>query len=71
MYVRTTWPVVVYQSIRMKSIIIVCLGVIISCDGYEYLYDQDDSDLRWLYDNQLYGHGYRNFEFNGDFDDYV
>lgn len=57
----------------MKYLIIICLGIVInhSCDAHDYLYDQDESDLRWLYDNQLYGHGYRNFEFNGDFDDYV
>lgn len=56
----------------MNYLIIVCLVVVIGhyCDGYEYLYDQDESDLRWLYDNQLYGRGYKNFEFN-DFDDYV
>jgi len=57
----------------MKYLPIVCLGIIVvvinhSCAAYEYIYDQDDSDLRWLYDNQLYG---RNFDFNSDFDDYV
>ncbi len=57
----------------MKYSLIVCLVVVIyhSCDAYEYLYDQDDTDLNWLYGNQLYGNGYRNFEFNDDFDDYV
>lgn len=60
----------------MKSLvilIIVSLGTILnnSCDAYEYLYDQDDSDFKWLYDNQLYGNGFGNNAFNGDFDDYV
>jgi len=52
----------------MKYLLIACIAVIIShfCDAHEYEYDQDDSDLSWLYDNQIYGHGYY-----GDFDDYV
>lgn len=52
----------------MKYLLIACIAVIISqfCDAHEYLYDQDDSDLNWLYDNRIYGHGYY-----GDFDDYV
>ncbi|XP_037032038.1 adhesive plaque matrix protein-like isoform X2 [Bradysia coprophila] len=52
----------------MKYLLIACIAVIISqlCDAHEYLYDQDDSDLSWLYDNQIYANGYY-----GDFDDYV
>ncbi|KAJ6650108.1 hypothetical protein Bhyg_05352 [Pseudolycoriella hygida] len=58
---------------RMRYLLIACLGAVFghSCNAYETLYNRDDSDLRWLYDNQLYGHGFRDSEFNGNFDDYV
>lgn len=61
----------------MKYLVIlkfVSLAIIVkqhSCNAYENLYDQDDGDLSWLYGNELYGQGFREFVFNGDFDDYM